>query len=56
MLKPDQTENTDAQKRKPRRGGVLQTVSLTSFSIRHPGRILRVRVVALSFLLYVHEK
>ncbi|PRW99866.1 hypothetical protein C7A07_02610 [Pseudomonas fragi] len=49
-------ENSDSQKRKPRRGGVLQTVSLTSFSLRHPGRILRVRVVALSFLLYVHGK
>ncbi|MGO3551321.1 hypothetical protein, partial [Pseudomonas helleri] len=43
------------QKRKPRLSGVLQTVSLTSFSLHHPGGILRVRVVALSFLLYVLE-
>ena len=50
------SKKSDAQKRKPRRGGVLQTVSLTSFSLRHPGRILRVPVVALSFLLYVHGK
>ena len=50
------SKKSDAQKRKPRRGGVLQTVSLTSFSLRHPGRILRVRVVASSFLLYVHGK
>jgi hypothetical protein len=45
-----------ADKRKPRRSGALQTVSLTSISLRRPGRILRVRVVALRFLRDVHVK
>jgi hypothetical protein len=44
-------------KRKPRRSGALQTVSLTSFSPRHPGRNPYVSVLCfMRFLRYVHVK
>ena len=47
-LRNEDTKN--AGKRKPRRSGALQTVSLTSISLRRPSRILRVPVVALRFI------
>ncbi|RZO03840.1 hypothetical protein EKG40_24670, partial [Pseudomonas moorei] len=55
-LSPTRLRPCWAHIRKPRRSGALQTVSLTSISLRRPGRILRVRVVALRFLRYVHVK